>query len=191
MILFIVLIILIVMLTAAAAYFALQKKTKDDEEGPTVYTSGIFSLVRQSPREILSKRKLSLTQIEEALKAPPPENVTGSAQSYLDLWINIIENSIEIIENGDKDGIQTYCYSDSSKNIDALGIIQKGTYVTREQLHNYPELIPPFYLGCNIKLIPKNAWNTNLDGTGWKPLLPVKGKYLTPDWRTVGKLDSQ
>ncbi|MFC1584715.1 hypothetical protein ACFL5V_04110, partial [Fibrobacterota bacterium] len=63
-------------------------------------------------------------------------------------------------------------------------------YVTREQLHNFPNLIPPFHLGCQVRLASKDAWNTNLDGTGWNPLLPINGRYPTPDWNTVVKIES-
>jgi hypothetical protein len=61
-------------------------------------------------------------------------------------------------------------------------------YVTREQLHNHVQLIPPFHLGCGVQLVTKEAWSAGNENAAWTPILPVNGKYLTPDWRIVVKL---
>ncbi len=176
--------LLLVSLVAAAIYMVLQKREKmlKNETAPTIHTSGMYSLVRQSPRSALEERAPSLEKISGVI------DDKSKAQSYLNLWREHMEDSIQVIENGDADGLQTFCYEipEQEKNV-CVGI-SDNSYVTREQLQNYPQLIPPFYLGSRIKLIPKFAWNTNLDGTGWAPMLPVNGKYITPKWSTVVEL---
>lgn len=188
-ILFGVLLVLLIALSATAAYFVFQKK--EEKEFPTIHQSGIFSLVRQSPREALKERNLSLSQVQEALKnTQNPENVNSSPENYLKLWEELLENSINTIEKSDMEGLQTFCYEIPEKDKVTCRGFTESTYVTREQLQNYPNLIPPFHLGCQVQLLAKKAHQTSLDGTGWKPLLPVAGKYPTPDWRTVGKIES-
>ena len=100
----------------------------------------------------------------------------------------MIESNIKVIEDGDVTGLQTYCYEIPEKDKDICNYLTGNTYVTREQLQNYPNIIPPFYLGCGVKIIAKQAWNTNLNGTGWQPLLPVNGQYITPERSLVVKI---
>ncbi|MBF0432334.1 MAG: hypothetical protein HQK83_13700 [Fibrobacteria bacterium] len=183
--------VLLVVLTATAAYFALQKKDDDSENFPTIHQSGVFSIIRKSPREALEKKQLTLEQIKEALAATlSKQEVEDQAESYYKLWTEILEESISIIEDGDTKGLQTYMYNVPERDTDTCKLFSGNTYVTREQLQNFPNIIPPFHLGCNVRLISKEAWNTNLDGTGWKPLLPENGKYPTPEWRTIAKIES-
>jgi len=187
-VLFGVALVLLILLTATALYFVLQKK--EEKEYPTIHASGIYSLVRQSPREMLEKKHLTLDQVKEVLKnAANPENINASVEKYWELWEDILENSINTIENGDKEGLQTFSYSVPSKDKETCKGFSENIYATREQLHNYPNIIPPFHLGCQVRLETKDAWKTKLDGTGWKPLLPVGGKYPVPDWRIVGKIE--
>jgi hypothetical protein len=188
-VLFGVSLVLLIALSATAAYFIFQKK--EEKEFPTIHASGIFSLVRQSPREALNERRLTVEQVREALEnAANPGLVNAPAEKYLKLWEEMMELSINTIEKGDMEGLQTYSYKIPDKDLESCRGLTGSIYVTREQLQNFANLIPPFHLGCQAALIPKQAHQTNLDGTGWKPLLPVAGKYPTPDWRTVGKIQS-
>lgn len=186
-VLFGIALVLLVLLTGTALYFVLQKK--EEKDFPTIHASGVFSLVRSSPRETLKNRILTIEQITEIVNSPGlKEKVNQPAEKYLELWEEILKNSINTIENGDMEGLQTYCYQIPEKDFKICGHLT-NIYVTREQLRNFSNLIPPLHLGCQVTITPKAAWNTNLDGTGWKPFLPVEGKYPTPDWRTVVEIE--
>ncbi len=179
-------IFLLIVLTATAAYFVFQKKNDDLDNQPKIHRSGAFSIIHRSPHEGLLEKKLDEKKIEQALQLSQNKNLQ-TAKNYLDSWNLILEKSLAIIDQGDKEGLQTFCYDVPEKDFKTCSQFSGNVYVTREQLHNYPALIPPFHIGCQVTLKFKNAWNTNLDGTGWKALLPVKGKYETPDWRTVAE----
>ncbi len=188
-ILFGFIIVLLIALTATAAYFAIQKKDEESDDFPSIHQSGAFSIVRRSPSEALKEKVRTLNEIKTIVSEQYPEKADTLAPKYLALWELMSEESVTLIEEGDNKGVQTYTYDVPKNDLKHCDAFARNTYVTREQLQNYPEIIPPFYLGCRVKLSEKNAWNTNLDGTGWKPLLPsADGKYPIPDWRTIVEL---
>ena len=134
--------------------------------------------------DILAKYGQDYVAVVELKMGMLTQNHLTQLEGYLSRREEILKNSINTIESGDMEGIQTYCYQIPEKDLKTCGHLV-NIYVTREQLRNFPNLIPPLHLGCKVTIAPKAAWNTNLDGTGWKPFLPVNGKYPTPDWRTI------
>ena len=175
---------LLIILTVTAAYYVLQKKD-DSEDYPKIHRSGAFSIVRQAPTDVLKTKELNRDEIVQVLKQNETiEDAESKADEYLQRWNAILKDSIKCIETGDREGVQTYGYTSPEKN-QPCSHFGENVYVTREQLQNHVELIPPFHLGCEVRLKHKNAWDTHLDGTGWKALLPEHGKYRVPDWREV------
>jgi hypothetical protein len=159
-----------------------------DESSP-IYASGVYSLIRKSPRKELQEREPPMEQVSAVLASPgAAEAANGSAQQYLDEWRRVANISISNIEKGDREGIQTYRYQVPSKCRQTCAMFSGDAYVTREQLHNHVQLIPPFHLGCGVELVTKEAWSAGAEGAAWSPILPVNGKYQTPDWRIVVKL---
>jgi len=183
----------IVVLIGTAAAVAMRRQGKDgdnksDESSP-IYASGVYSLIRKSPRKELQEKEPPLEEVSTVLAAPQAAAVAnGSAQQYLDEWRRIANFSIHNIEKGDREGIQTYRYQVPAKCQRTCAMFGGDAYVTREQLHNHVQLIPPFHLGCGVQLVNKEAWNAGNENAAWTPILPVNGRYNTPDWRIVVKL---
>jgi hypothetical protein len=185
---------IIVLIIATAISVVLRRQGRDgdrqtqDDSSP-IYASGVYSLIRRSPRKELQEREPSLEEAITVLSTPQASAIAnGSVQQYLDEWRTIANISINNIEKGDKEGIQTYKYQVPAKCQQTCAMFGGDAYVTREQLHNHVQLIPPFHLGCGVQLLTKEAWNAGSENAAWTPILPVNGKYLTPDWRSVVKL---
>lgn len=185
-------ILVLVVATGLSVFLRRQGKEGDrqaqDNSSP-IYASGVYSLIRKSPRKELQEREPPSEEVLAVLSSPDAAtNTNGSVQQYLDEWRRVANISISNIESGDKEGIQTYKYQVPLKCQRSCVMFSGDAYVTREQLHNHVQLIPPFHLGCGVLLMTKEAWNTGSENAAWTPILPVNGKYLTPDWRSVVKL---
>ncbi len=166
-----------------------QNQGANGEEIAPIYASGVFSLIRKSPRNEILTREPSLAEIQAILALPEATAIAnGSAQQYLDEWRRMANISINNIEKGDREGVQTYRYRVPEKCQDCCSMFAGDAYVTREQLHKHAELIPPFHLGCGCELLARQAWSPGTDTASWTPILPDKGKYSTPDWRRVVNL---
>ena len=173
---------------AVAAALALRRRgggesKKEKGEATPIYTSGVFSLIRKSPREAVLARVPELESIRAA-PAAGPEKANGTPERFRDEWLRVAELCINNVERGDKEGIQTYRYAVPEKCRATCGRFGGDAYVTREQLHHEVRLIPPFHLGCGCEITPREAGGAG----GWSPILPVNGRYDTPDWRTVVRL---
>jgi hypothetical protein len=189
--LFWILLGLIILVLGAALSMFLKKGAGDrqsqDDSSP-IYASGVYSLIRRSPRKELQEREPPLEEVQTVLSSEQAAAANGSAQQYLDEWRRQANISINNIEKGDREGIQTYRYQVPVKCQRTCAMFGGDAYVTREQLHNHVQLIPPFHLGCGVQLVTKEAWSAGNENAAWTPILPVNGKYQTPDWRFVVKL---
>jgi hypothetical protein len=184
-------VIALLALLAASKMGASRRKGNDvekkDAEPAPIYTSGVFSLIRKSPREAILAKVPDLENVRSVLKTPAARGeANGTPEQYQELWLQVANLCISNIERGDKDGIQTYRYVVPEKCRATCGRFGGDAYVTREQLHHQVQLIPPFHLGCGCEITPREAWQGG--SGGWSPILPVNGHYDTPDWRIVVRL---
>jgi hypothetical protein len=180
----------IILVIGAALSMFLKKGAgggQSQDDSSPIYASGVYSLIRRSPRKELQEREPPLEEVQPVLSKEQGA-ANGSAQQYLDEWRRQANISINNIEKGDREGIQTYRYQVPAKCQRTCAMFGGDAYVTREQLHNHVQLIPPFHLGCGVQLVTKEAWSAGNENAAWTPILPVNGKYLTPDWRIVVKL---
>jgi hypothetical protein len=171
-------------LVGIGAYVVLEKKAEDENSEPPIDRSGIYSVIRKSPREDLAQIKPANEALEQFIRSASPLKTDHQIQEILDLWHESIESSIQKVEEGDRDGVQTYRFKIGPLDQKFCTFITEDTYITREQIYNHPELLPPFYPGCRVELVSKEAWDDQ-DKSGWKPLLPVNGNYEIPDWRQI------
>jgi hypothetical protein len=188
--LFWILLALIILVCGAMIAMFLKRGSGDrpqDDSSP-IYASGVYSLIRRSPRKELQEREPPSEEVQSVLSSDQAAAANGSAEQYLDEWRRQANISINNIEKGDREGIQTYRYQVPVKCQKTCMMFGGDAYVTREQLHNHVQLIPPFHLGCGVQLVTKEAWSAGNENAAWTPILPVNGKYLTPDWRIVVKL---
>jgi hypothetical protein len=189
--LFWILLGIIVLVVGAAATMLLKRGSgggQSQDDSSPIYASGVYSLIRRSPRKELQEREPPLEEVQTVLSSAQAAAANGSAQQYLDEWRRMANISINNIEKGDREGIQTYRYQVPAKCQRTCAMFGGDAYVTREQIHNHVQLIPPFHLGCGVQLVTKEAWSAGNENAAWTPILPVNGKYQTPDWRIVVKL---
>ena len=154
---------------------------KNAGDSTTIYTSGVFSLIRKSPRAAAVARTPEIEAVRSALTAAG--GAPASAETYREHWVKAAELCIHNVEQGDTEGIQTYRYEIPEKCRATCGKFGGDAYVTRDQLHHQVQLIPPFHLGCDCVIRARGAWEGGPGG--WSPILPVNGQYDAPDWRTV------
>ena len=66
-----------------------------------------------------------------------------------------------------------------------MKFVPEENFITREQIRNHAEILPPYVLGCDCKLLPKLPWE-NPSKSGWKAVIPNHGNtYDVPDWRQL------
>jgi hypothetical protein len=177
-------IMLLLTLVAIGTTIIMQKKM---EEVPTasIHHSGVYSLIRKSPREEVIRTKPSAREVLEHLQTHHAEKFSADEmQNLAEKWEKSLEKSIIAIEIGDSTGVQTYRFRLSPSDLKVCTFLSRETYITREQIYNHPELLPPYYIGCDAEITNRAAWDES-ESVSWKPLLPVNGAYALPDWRSL------
>ena len=92
---------------------------------------------------------------------------------------------IFFIDEGDKNGTVTYRIELGPKGKNYVHFVDEDNFITREQIRNHAEILPPYVLGCDCKLLPKQPWE-NPSKSGWKAVVPSHGStYDVPDWRQL------
>ena len=91
---------------------------------------------------------------------------------------------MKVIDEGDRNGTVTYRVVVGPKSKPFCNFMSDDNYITREQIRNHAEILPPYVLGCDCHLVPKLPWE-NPGKAGWKPLIPENGAYRVPDWRHI------
>jgi hypothetical protein len=149
--------LLLILLLVALRTGGNREKGEIESRFPMINTSGIYSIIRRSPRDSISDYKPSQ---EEIIKYLSDKNVTisgldGSGAGSTELiksWNDQMEFNIREIEQGDEKGIEFYFYDYAWNDPLCDKIIAKGRFVTREELYQFPNVIPPFHLGCGCRL---------------------------------------
>ena len=165
-------------------YTMIQKDNEEDNDSPSIHESGVFSLIRKSPREDLLELRPSKEKIISFLSNHEREFSPEDIESMSEKWEQAILDNIRVVEEGDKNGVQTYRFQLAEKDKTLCPFINEGSYITREQIYNFPELIPPYYIGCDCTLHSKEAWDDH-EQTNWTPLLPEGGQYDIPHWKNI------
>ena len=179
----ILIIILSLVLVGFGAYVVIGEKSSEEDPREEIKQSGMFSVYAKSPREDLERVKPSREKIKAFLDSRSDIS-PARKQDLLEEWEKSIQETVKRIEEGYANGVQTFRYTFTEKDLPLCPFLNEGNYITKEQIYNYPELLPPFYLGCGVRLVSKESWD-NQDNSGWKPLLPREGKYPVPDWRQI------
>jgi hypothetical protein len=167
-------------------------KAKNEEEmqSPIIHGSGIYSIIRRSPRDNIGDFKPSQEEIRKYLN---DKNVNIEGVSFaqrevlLAQWNELMEANISEIENGDKEGTEFYYFDFKWEDPVCDKIISKGRFVTREQIFEYPKIIPPFHLGCGCQLRKYQGKEKLRDTTeiGILPLLRNGKMVPLPEWKEI------
>jgi hypothetical protein len=184
--------LLLVVMLVAVRIGINKEKIEEDNLKPVIHASGIYSIIRKSPRESISDYKPSQ---EEILKYFSSKNVntTSSSLSEADKstlikrWNNQMEANISEIEKGDEKGVEFYYYQYLWNDPVCSKYIPKGRFVTREEIFQHPNIIPPFHLGCGCKLKQYQGKEKLHDTTeiGMLPLFREGVPPPLPDWKEI------
>lgn len=195
MILAIISFILLLVLILIAIRIGMNREKLEEEEiqDPLIHASGIYSIVRRSPREAVGRYKPSVEEIRKYLEAQN-ENIgklslsENFREAVLERWTQSINKNIEVIEQGDKEGVEFYYYDFIPEKCPICEkYLSKGHFVTREEIFQYPSIIPPFHIGCTCMMIPHHG-KENLKETTELGMLPFFKQEILPalpDWKSI------
>ena len=184
-------------LIVLGAYFIARQKTESEPASPdqVIHTSGIYSIVRRSPREDLYRIRPTERDLKQYLKDQSVDingsRITDSDRKRMaSMWSSVMESNISMIENGDYKGCEFYYYDYSGVDKVCSSFIDKGHYVTREEIFKHPELIPPFHPGCTCVLNSHFGGENPRETTvmGMRPLFRDNDTLPPlPDWKNLQK----
>ena len=180
----IVIIILSVILAGIGAYVVIHSADEKEEVKPVIDVSGKYAVVVRPARESLTAVKPSENSIRAWLETQ--EQLTPEQRKeYLDNWNAAIEETIRTIDEGDQNGTVTYRIELGPKGKQYVKFVHEENFITRGQIRNHAEILPPYVLGCDCRLLPKQPWE-NPSKSGWKAVVPTHGNtYDVPDWRQL------
>ena len=173
------------------------KRAKNEEEtqSPMIHGSGIYSIIRRSPRDNIGDFKPSQEEIRKYLNERNV-NIGSISPKQRDLlfskWNELMEANIREIENGDTEGIEFYYYDFKWDDPVCAKIISKGRFVTREQIFEHPKIIPPFHLGCGCQLCKYQGKDKLRETTeiGMLPLLRNGEMVPLPEWKEIVAIET-
>jgi len=163
-----------------------------------IHVSGVYSVLRKSPREDLAALRPTEEEIKKYL-AGVSEDVNGvplkvsDRTALLRHWKAQTEMNLRGIESGDKGGAVFYYY-DYLKECPVCGsFIAKGNFVTREEIYKYPQIVPPFHLGCACVLAAHHGSEKMVRETalaGMVPFFEGDTPPPLPEWTAVLSLSA-
>ncbi len=183
---------------AIAAYFVSKQKSPQ-EDPPTpdmmIHTSGIYSIVRKSPREDFQRLRPDENALKQYVKEQSVDlggrTITDSDRKRIVAdWASAIERNIAEIETGDFKSCDFYYYEFTGTDDVCAGFIEKGSFVTREEIFRHPELVPPFHAGCTCVLHGYYGTDNPRETTmlGMKPFFGENVNLPPlPDWKNIQK----
>ncbi len=190
-----IIIVLILLLFAIRAAFVKSSPVEqvDDVPNPLIHESGIYSIVRRTPRDALLKVKPGEEEIRKYLTGLN-ENLntltSDEIEAIVKLWNTSIENSIKAVEIGDNNSVQFYFFDFSPNDCSVCSnFIKKGQFVTREEIYKHPELLPPFHLNCTTVLHPHHGKEDLRETTelGMMPFFKHGIRPALPEWKSMQK----
>ncbi len=177
---------LIIVLVGLGASIVIGEKSSAEDPQEQIKVSGKYNVNVKPIRDELYKVKPSTAEIREFLENGSDNFTNEQMEVYIQQWEDSLEYTIKTLEDGYRQDVQTFRYVIPEKEQKHCQFLGRGNYITRIQIYSHPELLPPFCLGDEIKLVSKEAWEANDEG-GWVPITPVEGRYLVPDWRQIAK----
>jgi len=173
-------------------------EANDTARSKVIHVSGVYSVLRKSPRGDLAALRPTEGEIKKYLDGVN-EDVNGvplkasDRTALLRHWKAQTEMNLRGIEAGDKSGAAFYYY-DYLKECSVCGaFITKGNFVTREEIYNHPQIVPPFHLGCACLLTAHYGSENTMRETAIAGMLPFfEGDTPPPlpEWTAVLSLSA-
>jgi len=177
--------LLTVVLSGVGAYIVIHgsNREKETQEFSKIAVSGKYAAVLRPVADSLADKKPSKEEIEEwlDLQGTSAEQKTKLMES----WQNSLEETIKTINEGDVNGVTTYRIDLGPKDENLCGFLQKGHFLTRDQINRNAEILPPYCLGSDSRVVPKHAWDNTDETGGWKSVVPRDGNYGVPSWQQI------
>jgi hypothetical protein len=140
-------VVFIVVLVVLALYISLQKREIVEENSmPIIHTSGIYSVIRKSPRENVYGAKPSAADLR-AFLATQAKDIEGRPLSGADKekamshFEGRLKESIKAVEEGDKLGVQRFQIQSAPHCIPCRKFSERRYFVTREDVYRHPEVL--------------------------------------------------
>jgi hypothetical protein len=197
----IALVLLAIAIILAVLLISNRKPTPDGRRGegvetPLIQASGIYSIIRKSPREELLKIRPAETDIRKYLltiNEDIDKNSLSDAdkQALVEQWRRAVEESIGVIEEGDAGNAPFFYLLDSGENRCKVceSYFKRGQLVTREEIFKNPSVIPPFHLGCTTKIFPFRGREDSENRIAQENVpFGKKDSLALPDWTMTIKL---
>jgi hypothetical protein len=170
----------------------------DGGKPKVIHVSGVYSVIRKSPRAEVAALRPAEEEIKKHL-AGVNEDVNGvplkasDRTALLRHWKAQTEMNLREIEAGDRNGAAFYYY-DYLRECPVCGpFIAKGNFVTREEIYNYPQIVPPFHLGCVCVLAAHHGTEKTMRETalaGMAPFFEGDTPPPLPEWTAVLSLSA-
>ncbi|MBN2187962.1 MAG: hypothetical protein JW699_00800 [Chitinispirillaceae bacterium] len=189
------LVLLIVLVIIAVRMIGMKHIPDDISAGePAIHASGIYSIIRKSPREDLVRIRPQEQEIRKYL-ASLNEDIKRQALSVkdrrqlADTWRQSMEENIRSVEQGDACNVEFY-YFDSEGNRPCpvcAQYINHGQFVSRQEIFKHPSVIPPFHLGCTTRIMAYHG-KENLRETaarGMAPFFSSDAPPPLPQWKNT------
>jgi hypothetical protein len=178
----IAIVVLSLILASIGAYVVIHNADEKEKTPAMIDVSGQYAVLVRPARESIEKVKPKLEEVQAWLLT---QNISDEERSrLLSQWTTSLNESIRVVDEGDKNGTVTYRVVLGPKCRTFCTFMSDDNYITREQIRNHAEILPPYILGCDCKLVPKHPWE-NPGKAGWKALVPENGVYRVPDWRHI------
>ncbi|MDR0516796.1 MAG: hypothetical protein LBH25_07080 [Fibromonadaceae bacterium] len=182
-------IVVILLITAALSCYGIyiivhnSNKEKEKEGALKIAMSGKYAAALRPIAEVLAEKKPAKAEVQEWLNSQAISE--EQKKKSLENWQNSINKTIKTIDEGDANGITAYRIEVGEKDRDICQFLHQDNFLTRQQLGKYAELLPPYCIGSDSVVVPKQPWD-NADGTGgWKSVMPKDGRYEVPDWKRM------
>ena len=175
-----VILLLVIVLAGIGFYIIVHKsnKEKETDEFSKIELSGKYSVALRPAAESLADKKPNMAELEEWLNFQDISE--EQKKKYLKDWQASIDKTIKTINEGDINGVTAYRIEVGKKDGEICKFLHADNFISRNQISNNAEILPPYCLGSDSTVVPKPP-NTS----GWKSVVPKDGSYEVPDWRQI------
>jgi len=181
----VIILLLTILLSSIGAYIVIHNsnREKEKEEILKIAVSGKYAAVLRPVADELASKKPSEAEIEEWLNS---QNIDAEQKKHLvENWQKSLSETIKTVNEGDVNGVTTYRIDLGPKDKRICGFLHKDHFITRDQINRNAEILPPYCLGSDSKVVPKHAWDNTNETGGWKSVVPKDGSYGVPEWRQI------
>jgi len=185
---------LFLILVIAAIRVGVRKEPglQSDDTSGVLHKSGVYSVVKASPREETMRRRPTREEVRQYL-APLNEDSEKQKLSEADKeallvdYFKRLDENLTAIEKGDNAGTEFYSYDFDGPSPISGKFVKSGHFIRRDDIYQFSDLIPPFHIGCTCRLKEVRS-NENLHETTelrMQPFMVDQAIPSLPDWRQV------